>query len=227
VDTMDTDVTARRPTVVAFDVVETLFSLAPVREALAPLGVGLELFFGRLLRDGFALAAAGGFHPFRDVAGSALVGVAPQASEAQRDAVMAAFGRLPAHPDAEAAMGRLSEQGVRLVTLTNGGAETTGKLLESAGLAGYVERVLSVDEAGRWKPAPQPYRYAADALGLRPSEVALVAVHSWDVHGARRAGLVTGWCSRLEGTYPEVFEPPHVSGPDLVTVAEALLALPA
>jgi 2-haloacid dehalogenase len=53
--------------------------------------------------------------------------------------------------------------------------------------------------------------------------MALVAAHSWDIHGARRAGLTTGWVSRLEGQPPAVFDRADVSGPDLVTVVSALL----
>jgi 2-haloacid dehalogenase len=45
------------------------------------------------------------------------------------------------------------------------------------------------------------------------------------MHGARRAVLVTGWASRLESAFPDVFEPPDVSGPDLVAVADRLLVL--
>lgn len=47
-------------------------------------------------------------------------------------------------------------------------------------------------------PRPRPARG-------RTRDVALVAVHSWDVHGARRAGLTTGWCSRIEGAFPSIF----------------------
>ena len=112
-----------------------------------------------------------------------------------------------------------------VVTLTNGSAEMTTKLLQSAGLLRYVDRTLSVDDASRWKPSPQPYRLAAAALGRAPGEIALVSAHAWDIHGASRAGLVTGWCSRLEATYASIYEPPDVFGPDLVTVAERLLAL--
>jgi 2-haloacid dehalogenase len=53
-----------------------------------------------------------------------------------------------------------------------------------------------------------------------------VAVHSWDVHGARQAGLLTGWASRLEGQFPAIFDRPAVIGADLVEVVEGLLALP-
>jgi 2-haloacid dehalogenase len=37
---------------------------------------------------------------------------------------------------------------------------------------------------------------------------------------------MTGWASRLEGTFPAVFDPPDVTGGDLVEVADRLLALP-
>lgn len=217
--------TAHRPDVVAFDVVETLFSLAPVEEALRPLGVPLPLFFTGLLRDGFALAAAGGHQPFQKVAASALRGLAPGSDDAERQAVLDAFGHLPAHPDAAPAIERLVSARVRVVTLTNGGVDTTGRLLASAGLDRHVDRMISVDEVGRWKPAAQPYLHAASLLGRPPADVALVAVHSWDIHGAGRAGLVTGWCSRSEGTFPEVFERPDVTGADLVEVADGLLRL--
>ncbi|MFP3899745.1 MAG: HAD-IA family hydrolase [Acidimicrobiia bacterium] len=217
---------AKRPKVVAFDVVETLFSLAPVDDALRPLGVPLPLFFAWLLRDGFALAAAGDHRPFRSVAASALDGLAPGSGDAEREAVLDAFSRLPPQPDAAPAVERLVSAGVPVVTLTNGGAGNTEHLLAAAGLDRYVERVISVDEAGRWKPAARPYVHATTRLGCRASEVALVAVHPWDVHGASRAGLVTGWCSRSASAFPEVFERPDVTGPDLVAVADGLLRLP-
>jgi 2-haloacid dehalogenase len=219
--------TARRPAAVAFDVVETLLSLAPVEEALRPLDVPLPLFFTRFLRDGFALAAAGDHQPFPAVASSALRVLAPGRSDAARRAVLEAFTRLPAHADAAPAMERLVAAGVQVVTLTNGGAEATIRLLAAAGLDRYVDRAISVEEVGRWKPRPEPYRHAVSVLGRGPGEVALVAAHDWDVHGAKRAGLVTGWCSRSGQPFPDVFAPPDVSGPDLVAVADGLLGLPA
>jgi 2-haloacid dehalogenase len=48
-------------------------------------------------------------------------------------------------------------------------------------------------------------------------------VHAWDLEGARRAGLVTGWSSRLEKRWHRAMQPPDVSGADLVQVAEGLL----
>lgn len=219
--------TRSRPLVVAFDAVETLFSLDPVRSALEELGAGprgLDLFFARLLRDGFALAAAGDYRPFREVATGALRFALPEPSDEAVARVLGAFEELPAHPDAAPALARLAAAGLRVIVLTNGGEAETKVLLQRTGLDTHVEVVVGAEGAGRWKPAPGAYRHTAEVVRTDPSRLALVAVHSWDVHGARRAGLMTGWASRLEGRLPEVFDPPHVCGRDLVEVADALIA---
>jgi hypothetical protein len=64
-----------RPQVVAFDVIETLFSLEPMRARFQGLGLradALELWFARLLRNAFALDASGTFKTFGEVARATL-----------------------------------------------------------------------------------------------------------------------------------------------------------
>ena len=213
---------------VVFDVNETLFSLDRMRAAFAAAGADpglVPLWFARTLRDGFALSAAGDYQPFAEVGVAAMGDVAGLAPGRARE-VFGAFRELNAHPDVESAFQRLRTADLRVATLTVGAAEVTDALLARAGLTSYVERTLSVDAVRRWKPAPDPYRYAAAELGLPPGRVALVAAHAWDCHGARRAGLRTGWVSRLAGRPSPVFEPADVSGDDLLAVVEALLARP-
>lgn len=211
---------------VLFDVNETLFPLEPLGAAFATAGADPELvplWFARTLRDGFALCAAGDYRPFAEVATAAMAATAGLEPEQAAD-VLAAFRDLDPHPDVEPALRRLADAGVRAATLTVGSNQVTDAQLAKAGLASYVERTLSVDAVRRWKPAPEPYAYALSELALPPERVALVAAHSWDVHGARRAGLRTGWVSRLEGRPSPVFDPADVTGADLPTVVEGLLA---
>ena len=219
---------AGRPAAVAFDVVETLFSLEPVRQRLEAAGggpMGLDVFFSRMLRDAFALVASGGYCPFPELAAAALAATLPDAGDDTRGYVLAGFSELPAHPDAEPAMERLAAAGMPIMCLTNGGASATTSLLERNGLDRYVEQVVSVEEVKAWKPVPVPYHHAAVVAGVAPHELALIAVHAWDCHGAHRAGLLTGWASRLEGHFAPIFDPPDVSGADLVEVVDGLLAL--
>lgn len=222
---------AERPSAVVFDVVETLMSLHPVAERLAQVGqppAMLTGWFAKLLQYGMALSAAGDYVPFPDAAAEALRAMTGYAlSEQDVRHVLDALTGLPAHGDAEPAMAKLVDAGVRVMCLTNGAADTTAAFLARTGLDRHVESVVSAAEVGTWKPPARVYRRALDALALPAERVALVAVHAWDCHGAKRAGLTTGWASRLETRYGNLFAPPDVTGADLVEVADRLLALPA
>ena len=219
-----------RPQAVAFDVVETLMSLEPLRQRFTEVGLApelLERWFDRLLRDGMALTLAGDYEPFPTVAAAALRTLTR--GDIDDDAVahvLAGFGELPAHPDVRPAMQLLTDAGISVACLSNGTAETTTRFLERTGLDEHVGQVISVVDVQSWKPPARVYRYALERLGRSAEKVALVAVHAFDCHGARRAGLTTGWAGRLEGHYADVFAPADVVGTDLVEVARGLLALP-
>jgi 2-haloacid dehalogenase len=218
----------RRPVVVAFDVIETLMSLEPLRDRLTAAGQPpelLEAWYTRTLRDGMALSATGDYVAFGDVAESALRSITGDTiSDEQVAHVMAGFGELPAFPDAQPALSRLAENGLRVACLTNGSASVTSAFVERTGLARSVERVISVGEVFRWKPAGVVYLYAASVMGVPTDQMALVAAHDWDCHGAKRAGLTTGWVSRKSG-FGASFAPPDIVGEDLTEVAAQLLAL--
>ena len=221
---------SRRPAVVAFDVIETLMSVEPLRarltEAGQPPGL-LEAWYTRTLRDGMALSATGDYVPFGDVAEAALRALTHYTiGDEQVAAVMAGWGELPAFPDALPAVTRLTEAGLRVACLTNGSADLVSSFVNRAGLGSMVDRVISVSEVYRWKPAGVVYRYAAEVMGvLTPDRMALVAAHDWDCHGAKRAGLTTAWVSRKSGGFGAPFAPPDVVGEDLTEVAAKLLAL--
>ena len=222
---------SRRPAVVVFDVIETLMSLEPLRARLTDIGQPpglLEAWYTRTLRDGMALSATGDYVPFTEVAEAALRGLTHYTvSDEQVAAVMAGFGELPAFPDALPAITSLSEAGLRVACLTNGSAYLGSSFVNRSGLGALVDRVISVGEVYRWKPAGLVYRYATEVMGTTPDRMALVAAHDWDCHGAKRAGLTTGWVSRKSGGFGAPFAQPDVVGEDLTEVAAKLLALEA
>ena len=81
--------------------------------------------------------------------------------------------------------------------------------------------MLSVEDAGVWKPAPGAYAYAADRCGVDVADLMLVAVHPWDVDGAARAGLRTAWVNRTGSAYPAHFRRPDVEVASLGQLAAA------
>ena len=221
-----------RPSVIVFDVNETLSDMAPMASRFTDIGAPdllATVWFTALLRDGFALTAAGGKEPFARLARGALDAVltgtslnrpAPEAA----DHVLAGFGELSVHPDVPGVVRLLREGGLRLVTLSNGSAEVADKLLTRAGIRGEFEHLLSVEDAPAWKPAPAAYAYAARACSVPAGQMLLVAVHPWDIHGARQAGMRAGWIRRQHAPYPGYFAAPDFQAPDLSTLAGQILA---
>jgi 2-haloalkanoic acid dehalogenase type II len=145
-----------------FDVNETLSDMAPMAERFAEVGapeLAARLWFAVLLRDGFAVAAAGGNEPFAKLAEGALPVVLAGASlnrptDEAAEHVLSGFAGLGVHPDVPEGMRILRRHGLRLVTLTNGSADVADGLLTRAGLCGEFERLLSAEDAAAWKPVP-------------------------------------------------------------------------
>lgn len=218
------------PVVVAFDVNETLSDLSPLSARFASVGAPehlAPLWFASVLRDGFALTAAGGQERFAVIAQHAarvvLSGV--PLTRSLDDAVqelLTGFMDLDVHPDVPAAVRRLRSAGVRLITFSNGSAAVARALLERAGLGAEFESLLSVEQAGAWKPEPTSYAYAAAVCEVAPHEMMLVAVHPWDVDGAARAGLRTAWVNRDGVPFPGYLVAPELTVSSLTDLADVL-----
>ena len=220
-----------QPEVVVLDVDDALSDLERLRERFADIGAPGELaplWFASLLRDGLALAATGQGHRFLPVAEetafSLLAGASLKrpADEAVRH-ILTGFTELPVHRDVPEGVRLLASQGIRLVTLSSGAAALTGHLLTRAGLSEYVERTLSAEDAGTWRPAPAAYQCAARACGTAPRQMMLVTAHPWDIHGAHRAGLRTAWINRDERPCPGYFAAPDLHAADLDGLARQIV----
>jgi 2-haloacid dehalogenase len=205
--------------VVVFDVNETLSDMSPLAERFVEIGTPAHLaraWFASLLRDGFALTSLGEIAPFSELGREGLLLLLQdQPSVTDPDAatahVMSGFAELGLHPDVEPGIRELHEDGVRLVTLSNGAAAVAERLLSRADLSGCFEHLLSVEDVGIWKPAARAYEHAARTCGVAADELLMVAVHPWDLHGAARAGLRTAWINRDGRRYPAYFRAPdHV-----------------
>jgi 2-haloacid dehalogenase len=221
-----------RPSVIVFDVNETLSDMAPLAGRFADVGAPellAKVWFASLLRDGFALAATGGKESSARLAGGALRAVLAttrliEPADDAVDHVLSGFAHLGVHPDVPDGVRLLRQHGLRLVTLTNGSAGVAGRLLTNAGIRGDFEQLLSVDDADARKPAPAAYAYAARACSAGIEHMLVVAVHPWDIHGAHQAGMRTGWISRPETPYPDCFSAPDLRAPDLGTLARQIVS---
>ncbi|WP_284974860.1 haloacid dehalogenase type II [Arthrobacter sp. efr-133-TYG-104] len=219
-----------KPSIILFDVNETLSDMSPMGQRFVDVGAPAlvaKLWFATLLRDGFALTAAGDSGSFAGIGAEALRGLLTgmdlnRDTEAAVEYVMAGFSGLGLHPDVVAGVKALHAGGHRLATLTNGNTKVAEDLFTAAGIRGDFDLLLSVEDAPSWKPGRASYEYAASTCGVRPEEVLLVAVHPWDIHGASRAGLATAWINRAGGPYPDYFHAPDYTVSALAELAPAL-----
>jgi 2-haloacid dehalogenase len=217
-----------RPSVILFDVNETLSDLSPLGARFLEVGASASaapLWFSSVLRDGFALTVMGENPPFAGVARELLLthladSTLNRSVEEAASHVMDGLAGLELHPDAAHGIHRLHEDGFRLVTLSNGSTSIADRLLEAGQVRDRFEKLLSVEDAGGWKPAAAAYHYAAAQCGVEPSEMVLVAVHPWDIGGADRAGLQTAWVNRSDGPYPATFPEATYTVPGIDALAD-------
>ena len=220
----------QRPSVIVYDVNETLSDLVPMSDRFTDLGLPGGLagqWFASVLRDGFALTAAGGQEGFAVIAQAVLRTLLAgkpldRDLDAAVDHVMQGFMALPVHPDVPDGVRALADAGLRQVTLSNGSGAVAEGLLGRAGLRDLFEAVLTVEDAPAWKPARAAYEHAAQRCGVAPQEMLMVAVHPWDLDGAARAGLSTAWIDRTGVPYPAFFTPPTVTVRALTELPAAL-----
>ncbi len=219
------------PVALVFDVNETLSDMSPLAQRFADVGAAEHLaatWFASLLRDGFALTAAGVNPVFADIAQELLQHhLAGEVDDpvAGVEHIMAGFGELPVHADVVPGIRDLAGLGVRLMTLSNGSTSVADALLSRSGIRSEFEHLLSVQDADLWKPARTAYAHALQISGLPANEVMLVAVHPWDIDGAHRAGLRTAWINRGGRRYPGHFSKPDLEVSSVTDLAAQLVEL--
>jgi 2-haloacid dehalogenase len=213
-----------------FDVNETLLDLAAMdphfRRIFGDAGVRVP-WFTQMIQSALVATVTGTYDRFGAHAMAALEMTAEQAGVqgggGDKEAVATQLRQLPPHPEVADALRRLDDAGLRLAALTNSTGEVARAQLTHAGLIDRFELVLSADSVRRLKPAPEPYRMAAERLGVAVDQVRLIAAHAWDVAGAARAGCATAFVARPGKVLDPLVERPEIIGADLAEVADAIL----
>ena len=214
-----------------FDVNETLLDLAAMDahfERVFGAAALRATWFAQMIQSALVATVTGSYSQFGAHAVAALGMLAEQTGvqlhDDDRDAIAGQLRRLPAHPEVPGALRRLRGAGFRLAALTNSTLEVARAQLEHAGLVDLFDEVLSADVVHRLKPAAEPYRMAAERLGVDVGEVRLVAAHAWDVAGALRAGCAAAFVARPGKVLDPLVERPDVVGADLAEVADRIIA---
>jgi 2-haloacid dehalogenase len=125
--------------------------------------------------------------------------------------------RLKPFPDVPAALERLRGRGYLLAVLSNG----DGDMLKAASphIGFRFDHVISVEQAGYFKPHWKAYAKATEIIGFDRASCLFVASHAFDCVGAKAFGMRSAFIDRRKLPFGET---PHL--PDLVVAGFEELA---
>jgi 2-haloacid dehalogenase len=216
---------------IVFDVNETLLDLGtmePTFQRIFGDKCAMRLWFANLILYSAALTVAGCYVPFTDIGSSVMKMMADtrgvKINDNDKKELTDKFSTMPPHREVPAALHKLRNAGFRLFCLTDNLLEVQTRQLEHGGIVDLFERRFSADGVKHHKPSPQAYAYVEKELGVQPSQLSLIACHTWDTLGAVAAGWEGALIKRVGNDVLEVGPQPHIVGNDLNDVADQLIA---
>jgi 2-haloacid dehalogenase len=138
-----------------------------------------------------------------------------------REDLLAAYRTLSAYPEVADVLAALRSRGATLSILTNGDPDMIADAVRSAGLEGAFDALVTVHEAGIFKPHQRVYRLVTDRFGVPPGAVSFQSSNRWDVTAGKVFGFRAVWVNRTgaPAEYPDT--PPDMTLASLAPLAGA------
>ena len=128
--------------------------------------------------------------------------------------------KLKPFPDVLAALAKLKGAGYKLAILSNGDRDMLAAAGPHIGFA--FDRVISVAEAGYFKPHWKTYAKAEELIGLDRSSILFVANHAFDCIGAKAYGMRAAFIDRRRRPFGETPHQPDIIVADFAELAATL-----
>lgn len=226
-------------TICAFDIYGTLFDMRTVVPTLKGAVPNPEDFYRlwrfKLIHYIGITSALGKFVDLPVLRENAFDFCAKELTDGVSERTKAAFldASLFLDPFADVRPGleRLRAEGIKVVALSTGVKEDLLSMFSRAKLGDCFDAVITNKEAGIYKPYARAYVYAAERLGVLPSDIRMVAAHPWDLIGAKNAGLAPAWLRRAElaglesRTYDTIDTVPDLVADSLTDLVEKIISV--
>jgi 2-haloacid dehalogenase len=128
--------------------------------------------------------------------------------------------KLKPFPDVLAALERLRTRGYELAILSNGDRDMLKAAAPHIGFR--FDHVISVQEAGYFKPHWKTYARAAEIIGEDRSSILFVANHAFDCIGAKSYGMRTAFIDRRKRPFGQTPHQPDLMIADFTELASSL-----
>ena len=136
--------------------------------------------------------------------------------------LVAQIERLKPFPEVVEALTAIKQRGYALVVLSNGDPDMLARGVPYSGTGHLFDRVISVAEAGSFKPHVATYRKAAELTGVEPGQVLFVANHAFDCVGAKAFGMRTAFVNRRHRPFGNSKYPPDLTVQDFRELSQVL-----
>ena len=137
-----------------------------------------------------------------------------------RERLLALYWQLQAYPEVPAMLAGLKAAGFATAILSNGSPEMLEGAVDSAGIGGMLDAVLSVESTGVFKPHPSVYALVTQRFSCPPAEVLFVSSNGWDAAFAAGFGFATAWVNRAGEPIDRLPARPGHILPDLTGIPE-------
>jgi 2-haloacid dehalogenase len=122
---------------------------------------------------------------------------ADTADTAATDRLMELYLGLATYPEVPGVLTTLRRNGALCAVLSNGAPNMLDAAVRSAGIGDLLSAVLSVEDAGVFKPSAAVYRLAVDGLKVKPENICFMSSNAWDIAGAAHFGFRAVWVNRF------------------------------
>lgn len=137
-----------------------------------------------------------------------------------RERLLQLYWELDAYPEVPAMLKALKSRGRATAILSNGSPEMLAGAVQSAGIGGVLDDVLSVESVGIFKPADAVYDLVGARFGCARDEVLFVSSNGWDAAAAAGYGFTTAWVNRAGEPMDRLPAQPHHILSDLTGIPD-------
>lgn len=186
------------------------------------------LWRSRQLNYSWLRSLSGSYKPFWEITEDALDFAMDSLGLDNKDMradLLSLYRKLDAYSEVPAMLDALDKAGLPAAVLSNGNHDMLADAFAAAGLSSRLAGLLSVEDVGIFKPAPQVYELGCKYFDVQPSEILFVSSNGWDAAAAGLFGFHTIWANRSGSPMERLPNAPDYIASDLSYVATHLNTL--
>ena len=125
-----------------------------------------------------------------------------------KDELLSLYKKLSPYPELKECLSKLREKNIKVCILSNGTPSLLDGLTTHAEVKNLFDDIISIEEAGIYKPDPRVYELVTNRYQCKPNNVCFMSSNTWDVTGGGVFGYQAVWVDRFNKVFDKMdFQP--------------------